>query len=85
MTFRSLLFVPGNRPERFEKALAAGADAVCIDLEDAVAPDAKGDARTAVTAFLALGVRPGLGVRVNGPASEYLDADCRALSGLPLA
>ena len=85
MTFRSLLFVPGNRPERFEKALAAGADAVCIDLEDAVAPDAKGKARTAVTAFLAQGARPGLGVRVNGPASEYLDADCRALSGLPLA
>ena len=85
MTFRSLLFVPGNRPERFGKALSAGADAVCIDLEDAVAPDAKGDARAAVTAFLALGARPGLGVRVNGPASEHLDADCRALSGLPLA
>lgn len=85
MAFRSLLFVPGNRPERFEKALSAGAEAVCIDLEDAVAPDAKGDARAAVRAFLAQGARPGLGVRVNGPTSEHLDADCRALSGLPLA
>ncbi len=35
---RSYLFVPGHRPERFPKALAAGADAVIIDLEDAVAP-----------------------------------------------
>ena len=85
MTFRSLLFVPGNRPERFEKALSAGADAVCVDLEDAVAPDAKGDARDAVRGFLEKGARPGLGVRVNGPTSEHLDADCRALSGLPLA
>ena len=85
MTFRSLLFVPGNRPERFEKALVAGADAVCIDLEDAVAPDAKGEAREAVRVFLAQGVRPGVGVRVNGPTSEHLDADCRAISGLPLA
>jgi (S)-citramalyl-CoA lyase len=37
---QSMLFVPGNRPERFAKALASGADVVCIDLEDAV-PDAR--------------------------------------------
>jgi citrate lyase beta subunit len=43
---RSLLFVPGNRPERYRKALAAGADLICIDLEDAVGPgSAKDDAR----------------------------------------
>ena len=82
MAFRSLLFVPGSRPERFEKALAAGADAVCIDLEDAVAPDAKDAARASVTTCLAKGARPGLGVRVNGPTTTYVDADCRALSGL---
>ena len=35
---RSFLFVPGNRPERFDKAFAAGADVVIVDLEDAVAP-----------------------------------------------
>jgi citrate lyase beta subunit len=43
---RSLLFVPGLRPDRFAKALEAGADIVCIDLEDAVARDRKAEART---------------------------------------
>ncbi|MER7205289.1 aldolase/citrate lyase family protein, partial [Streptomyces sp. NPDC000188] len=42
---RTLLFVPGHRPDRFEKAAAAGADAVIVDLEDAVAPDGKDAAR----------------------------------------
>jgi (S)-citramalyl-CoA lyase len=42
---RSLLFVPGLRPDRFEKALEAGADIVCVDLEDAVARDRKAEAR----------------------------------------
>lgn len=42
---RSLLFVPGLRPDRFAKALDAGADIVCIDLEDAVALDRKAEAR----------------------------------------
>ncbi len=45
MRCRSLLFVPGDRPDRHAKALAAGADFVCIDLEDAVAPPAKDAAR----------------------------------------
>jgi len=43
---RSLLFVPGLRPDRFEKALEAGADIVCVDLEDAVAPERKAEARS---------------------------------------
>ena len=47
-----VLFVPGNRPERFDKALAAGASAVIIDLEDAVAPADKPAARAAVAAWL---------------------------------
>ena len=42
---RSLLFVPGLRPDRFPKALAAGADIVCVDLEDAVALPRKAEAR----------------------------------------
>jgi hypothetical protein len=42
------LFVPGNRPERFDKALASGADRVILDLEDAVAPDDKGSARSSL-------------------------------------
>ncbi len=49
---RSYLFVPGDRPERFDKALASGADAVIVDLEDAVAPDRKDAARSAVAAWL---------------------------------
>ncbi|MCI0529035.1 MAG: CoA ester lyase, partial [Nitrospira sp.] len=43
---RSLLFVPGLRPDRFPKALDAGTDMVCVDLEDAVALDRKAEART---------------------------------------
>ena len=41
MKLRSLLFVPGDRPERFDKAAASGADAIILDLEDAVAPARK--------------------------------------------
>ena len=48
MRLRSLLFVPGDRPERFAKAQASGADALILDLEDAVAETAKGAAREAV-------------------------------------
>ena len=49
---RTYLFVPGDRPERFAKALASDADAVVIDLEDAVLPAAKPAARQAVKRFL---------------------------------
>lgn len=50
---RSMLFVSGEKSERFPKAFAAGADLVCIDLEDAVHPDRKAAARTQVLAWLA--------------------------------
>ena len=50
---RSLLFVPAVRPDRFPKALATGADAVCVDLEDGVAPEAKETARGQALALLA--------------------------------
>jgi len=50
---RSLLFVPADRPERFSKAAACGADGVVLDLEDAVAPHAKSAARDAALGFLA--------------------------------
>ena len=52
---RSLLFVPGDRPERFAKAEASGADLVVLDLEDAVAPDAKGAALDHVVGWLTAG------------------------------
>lgn len=66
MTFRSLLFVPGTRPDRFGKALDAGADAVCIDLEDAVPPADKGEARAAALAFLTEPRTARVGLRING-------------------
>ncbi len=50
---RSLLFVPGLRPDRYPKALAAGADIVCVDLEDAVAPPRKREARELTLALFA--------------------------------
>jgi citrate lyase subunit beta/citryl-CoA lyase len=51
---RSYLFVPGNRPDRFAKAIASGADAVIIDLEDAVPPQERPKARAAVAEWLSL-------------------------------
>ncbi len=67
-TFRSLLFVPGIRPERFAKAIASGADAVCIDLEDAVPPHEKDEAREAVIKYVAQmpsDMPCAVGVRIN--------------------
>ena len=69
---RSYLFVPGNRPERFDKALAAGADAVIVDLEDAVPEAEKDSARAAVARWLAP-EKPVL-VRINATgASAFRD------------
>jgi len=64
MTERSLLFVPGIRPDRFDKARNAGADGVILDLEDAVPADRKAAARQAVMSWLSAD-RP-MFVRVNG-------------------
>jgi citrate lyase beta subunit len=78
---RCLLFVPGARPERFAKALASGADQVCIDLEDAVALADKVTAREAALAFVA-DATPGhseLGLRVNTVSSELGVADLERL------
>lgn len=71
------LFVPGNRPERFDKALASGADVVVLDLEDAVAPDAKDAARAHVREWVAArtGAVPRIAVRVNDAASAWFAAD----------
>ena len=55
---RSFLFVPGDRPERFAKALASGADAVVIDLEDAVAASRRPVARGMIAEYLANADRP---------------------------
>src|SRR5579864_2591870 len=73
LTPRSYLFVPGNRPDRFAKACAAGADAVVIDLEDSVAAGDKLKARAAVAAWLSA-AQPVL-VRVNTSDSEWFRDD----------
>ncbi len=81
-SLRSLLFVPGSRPERIEKARAAGSDAVCIDLEDAVAPADKSVARANVLAWLAEAGQGGpvTGVRVNGLRTATGLADLAAMA-----
>ncbi|MEZ5710610.1 MAG: CoA ester lyase [Blastomonas sp.] len=78
MKLRSLLFVPADRPERFDKAVASGADAIILDLEDSVALEKKGGARAAVSAWLATPGRAQTFVRVNPVDSDLVadDLDC---------
>jgi citrate lyase subunit beta/citryl-CoA lyase len=82
---RSLLFVPGNRPERFAKAIASGADAVVLDLEDAVPPADRPAARAAIAA--AWGTVSAAAVpivlRVSTPGSEAGAQDLAWLAGQP--
>ena len=78
MKLRSLLFVPGDRPDRMEKALGSGADALILDLEDAVAPAAKAEARRAVAKFLGAHRGANLWVRIN-PLDGDADRDLEAV------
>lgn len=77
---RSYLFVPGNRPERFAKALGAGADVVIIDLEDAVAEADKALARQNVVAAIASGAS--VCVRINAYGTPWFAADLQMLSAV---
>ena len=79
---RCLLFVPGSRPERYAKAVATGADQVCIDLEDAVAPADKETARASLFAFLAdkPESRGEIGLRINPLSTELGQLDLKALA-----
>jgi citrate lyase subunit beta/citryl-CoA lyase len=67
------LFVPADRPERFAKARASGADAVIVDLEDAVAPEAKASARDALAT--ALDASAPLVVRINAAGTPWFEDD----------
>ena len=81
MARRSLLFSPGDRPELMRKAPATGADVVCFDLEDAVAPGRKDEARAAVRGVLAdPGFDPDAEVCVRLTATDPA-ADLHALVG----
>ncbi len=87
MYIRSKLFVPGSRPELFEKAAASAADAVSFDLEDAVAPERKDAARAAVAEFLcgrSGGFRKIVIVRVNSLSSPWFERDVEAVIGAGL-
>lgn len=86
---RSQLYVPGDRPDRFDRAVDSGADAVILDLEDAVGADRTAAALEAVVEWLASRVPtdgPSLWVRVNRGAPEEVRrlAGCEALDGLCL-
>lgn len=80
----SYLFVPGDRPDRFDKALATGADCVVIDLEDAVAPDHKNQARAAVQEFLrGPGETDRVALRVNAVDTPWHAEDVALLREFP--
>ena len=72
---RSYLFVPGDRPERFDKAWASDADEIIIDLEDAVAPAGKEQARHSVAGWL--DPRRPVWLRVNAVDSAWFEDDLR--------
>jgi len=78
---RSWLYVPGDRPDRMDKALSGPADAAVLDLEDAVGAAAKDEARRNVLDVLASG-RTAY-VRVNDPATPVGEADLKALAAAP--
>lgn len=82
MLMRSKLFVPGSRPELFAKACGTAADALSFDLEDAVAPGRKAEARAAVGSFLQ-GVATGklVVVRVNAVGTPLFADDMEAVAG----
>ena len=78
---RSVLFVPAVRPDRLTKAVATGADAVCLDLEDGVSFEQKDDAREKAIVLLA---DPPSGsteimLRINEPGSELGERDLSAM------
>ncbi len=84
MLMRSKLFVPGSRPELFPKAVRSEADAISFDLEDAVAPDRKLDARGSIASFLkehSSNLRKVKVVRVNAVTTAWFVADVEALVG----
>jgi citrate lyase subunit beta / citryl-CoA lyase len=79
LRLRSLLFVPGDRPDRMIKALELGADALILDLEDSVASAAKPEARKEVARFVEANSKARLWVRVNPLGSPELDKDLAAI------
>lgn len=80
---RSLLFVPGSRPELIPKAAASPADALVLDLEDSVPPPARDEARANVAAALARAAHRLTFVRINHPNAGCLEQDLGVLAPHP--
>jgi citrate lyase subunit beta/citryl-CoA lyase len=78
---RSYLYVPGSDPRRIEKALASEADAVILDLEDAVVPKRKEEARETVAGFLRTDHEKPVFVRINAAGSALAEEDIEAAAG----
>ncbi|HXZ09965.1 MAG TPA: aldolase/citrate lyase family protein [Paraburkholderia sp.] len=72
-SYRTFLFVPGSKPERCDKALRSGADAVIIDLEDAVALDRKDEARRSIVEWARAARR--VLVRINARGTAWFEQD----------
>lgn len=83
---RSMLYVPGDKPRALEKARTLPCDGIILDLEDAVAPEAKATARQVIAEAVRAGGygRRELILRVNGIASDWLADDCALAAALPV-
>ncbi len=77
---RSVLFVPGNQPDRINKAMATEADVVIMDLEDAVPKEEKKMARSVVREKLNQNQNRKMWVRVNGPDTKWIRDDIEAVT-----
>lgn len=80
----TLLYAPADRPDRVAKAFASTADVVLVDLEDAVAPTHKDEARENAVRLLTSPARP-VQVRVNHPSTPWHTADLAAVAALPVS
>ncbi|WAX58240.1 CoA ester lyase [Jatrophihabitans cynanchi] len=77
------LYVPADRPDRYAKAVASGADVVILDLEDAVVPAHKTEARATAVRWLGTAAPGSVEVRVNALDTPWAQDDLRALSDVP--
>lgn len=79
---QTFLFVPGNRPERYSKAVSSGADFIIIDLEDAVDDSEKSASRIYISQWLENNPDCNTVVRINAPSSSKYEFDCYSLRQL---
>ncbi|WP_312127763.1 CoA ester lyase [Brevundimonas sp.] len=86
MKVRSVLYLPASNPRAIEKARTLDCDVAVLDLEDAVAPKAKADARVAaIEAAVAGGFGPKLAVRINALDTPWAEEDLQSLKDAPVS